>query len=451
MARTMFLPIKPVCIRPRKDGTSIIHIQYCYSNERKTILDTKITIPVECWDKENLCIKQNLPTPFGTSKELNEALRIQLRLAEDVISFAIKRNIPDRGKFVKKYYSPDLDIYALSEIVQKNEHYLKEQKEKENSKTNLDIFFQIDDYIQSKTKKVCKDMPRIYRNMKDHLLEFQSYRGEAITFDCLDLTFYEELVDFLSYEYIQKRRKQKIVGLKINTIGKTIKQFRTFLRNRIRKRIIPPIDMDGWSILEEEVDAVYLTWEEIRLIQHVNLARYSHLEDYRNDFVLGCLTGLRFSDFSRLDEYDLRGDMLYKKQEKSDHWVVIPLRSVAADILMNRFKKNSPSHTNAEFNRHIKTIAKLARVTKPVKHSYKKGNRDVVEVKPKNEWVTSHTCRRSFCTNEFLAGTPVELVMKISGHKSVKDFYKYIRITPEEAGQKIKELWLQRGQMGVLI
>jgi hypothetical protein len=37
--------------------------------------------------------------------------------------------------------------------------------------------------------------------------------------------------------------------------------------------------------------------------------------------------------------------------------------------------------------------------------------------------------------------------MKISGHKSVKDFYKYIRITPEEAGQKIKKLWKNRGGM----
>ena len=55
--------------------------------------------------------------------------------------------------------------------------------------------------------------------------------------------------------------------------------------------------------------------------------------------------------------------------------------------------------------------------------------------------------RSSFCTNEFLAGTPVELIMKISGHKSVKDFYKYIRITLEEAGQKIKELWKNRGGM----
>jgi hypothetical protein len=39
--------------------------------------------------------------------------------------------------------------------------------------------------------------------------------------------------------------------------------------------------------------------------------------------------------------------------------------------------------------------------------------------------------------------------MKISGHKSVKDFYKYIRISPEEAGQKIKELWMKRGDMDI--
>jgi hypothetical protein len=26
--------------------------------------------------------------------------------------------------------------------------------------------------------------------------------------------------------------------------------------------------------------------------------------------------------------------------------------------------------------------------------------------------------------------------MKINGHKSLRDFYKYIRITPVEAGQK---------------
>jgi hypothetical protein len=46
-----------------------------------------------------------------------------------------------------------------------------------------------------------------------------------------------------------------------------------------------------------------------------------------------------------------------------------------------------------------------------------------------------------------MAGTPVELIMKISGHNRTKDFYKYIRISPEEAANKIKELWIKRDGM----
>ncbi len=64
-------------------------------------------------------------------------------------------------------------------------------------------------------------------------------------------------------------------------------------------------------------------------------------------------------------------------------------------------------------------------------------------------WITSNTARRSFCTNEFLSGTQGLLIMRISGHKSEKDFYKYIRIDPREAAEKIKLLWMQRDQMEV--
>lgn len=54
-----------------------------------------------------------------------------------------------------------------------------------------------------------------------------------------------------------------------------------------------------------------------------------------------------------------------------------------------------------------------------------------------------------FCTNEFLKGTPVYLIMKISGHKREKDFYRYIRIDPKEAAEKIKMLWMERDEMEV--
>lgn len=130
--------------------------------------------------------------------------------------------------------------------------------------------------------------------------------------------------------------------------------------------------------------------------------------------------------------------MLYKKQDKSDHWVVIPLRDEAYFIFTKEFKRTIPQITNSDFNYYIKEVAKIAVIDQLIKFSHKKGNRDIITMKPKYAWITSHTCRRSFCTNEFLAGTPVDLIMKIRGHKSLRDFYRYIKITPEEAGQKIR-------------
>jgi site-specific recombinase XerD len=436
----MNLPIKAVCEKRfmRKNGTSLVYIQYCYSADKRTLLNTGIALPPQYWNKKKACISDNLPTQFGIEKTLNDSLKNSMTIVKDLIAYAKRKNVLCVGEFVKVKFRPDLEVNTLNSF---------DNCEIQLNGFNLDIYHQIDDYSKSKEKKVCKDMPRIYRNMKEHLKAFEEFRKKPITFNCLDLNFYEEFVDFLTYDYIQMRRKVVTVGLKVNTIGKTIKQLRTFLRNRIRKKIIPPIDMDGWTILEEEVDAAYLTMKEINAIYNLDLSDQPHLISFRNDFVLGCLTGLRFSDFAEIMQEDVRKDMLYKKQKKSEHWVVIPLRTEAKEILKTRFENNFVTPTNAEFNRHIKTIAELARITDPIKFSHKKHGKDVIETKPKYAWITSHTCRRSFCTNEFLAGTPVELIMKISGHKSVKDFYKYIRITPEEAGNKIKEIWKIRGGM----
>jgi hypothetical protein len=136
-------------------------------------------------------------------------------------------------------------------------------------------------------------------------------------------------------------------------------------------------------VVGEEVDAEYLNWDEIEKIWKLDLSRHPHFIPYRDDFVLGCLTGLRFSDFSVLESPDIRGEFLYKKQQKSSHRVVIPLRQAAKDILEHRFKKGYEPLTNAEFNRHIKSVCKLAGITERVKHTHTKGNKKINEVKPK--------------------------------------------------------------------
>jgi site-specific recombinase XerD len=432
-------PIKIICDkRTRRDGTNPLYIQYCFSGEKRTLLNTGISVSPSYWNKKTGKVSKDHPQVNTHNKELQK----QLRVVEDLIEIATEKKI-DPLPFVKKTFKPDLDHNKLS-----NETSIAEwdrQTKNQKEKVKKTFYFQLEDYMHSKERKVSPVMQRIYRNMRHHLEEFEKYRGIKITFEMLDLTFYEQLVDFLTYDYVLRRRtSSNIKGLRVNTIGKTIKELRTFLRNRIRKKIIAPIDMEGWTILEEEIDAVYLSWAEIEKIKHADLTAHPHLIRYRDDFVLGCMTGLRFSDYSTIQPQDIRDNMLYKKQQKSNHWVVIPLRAEARNILMKRFSEKHAELTNVLFNRYIKEIAKLAGLTEKIKHSYKKGNKTITEIKPKSEWVMSHTCRRSFCTNEFLAGTPVELIMKISGHKSVKDFYKYIRISPEEAGRKILQIWQER-------
>jgi hypothetical protein len=87
----MLLPIKPICSasKIRRDGTSLIFIQYCMSADNKTLLNTEITIPPRFWNKKLNRVSDNLPPEVSEAVELNKELQRQIRLAEDIISFAI--------------------------------------------------------------------------------------------------------------------------------------------------------------------------------------------------------------------------------------------------------------------------------------------------------------------------------------------------------------------------
>lgn len=98
--------------------------------------------------------------------------------------------------------------------------------------------------------------------MRKNLLNYQDYQRISITFDSFDASFYERFIKYLTYEIPLLRRNKLIRGLKINTIGKTIKHLKSFLKDRIARKIIPFMDLSFLKSMEEEVDAVYLSWSE---------------------------------------------------------------------------------------------------------------------------------------------------------------------------------------------
>lgn len=212
----------------------------------------------------------------------------------------------------------------------------------------------------------------------------------------------------------------------------------------MKKKIIPFVDLSDYKVLEEDGDSVYLSWEEISVIYHFDLSKKQYLEKYRDLLVLGCLTGFRFSDYSDIKPDEVRNGMLYVAQQKTLATVVVPLRRDAKAILIDKYNMQMPQISNPNFNEYIKEVCKLAGITEEVKITHKRGNKTIEEVRPKYAWIISHTCRRSFCTNEYLASTPTDLIMTISGHKTEKAFRKYIKADKVQKANMIKKLWDNR-------
>jgi hypothetical protein len=127
----------------------------------------------------------------------------------------------------------------------------------------LAIYWNIDDYVESKRSTVKHCTINVTNAMKAHLKSFESFRKGLITFDSFDMNFYEEFVKYLTYDIIQLRRKEVIKGQKVNSVGKTIKHLKSFLKDRMRKKIIPFMDLGVYKVMEEEVDTAYLTWQEL--------------------------------------------------------------------------------------------------------------------------------------------------------------------------------------------
>ena len=75
----------------------------------------------------------------------------------------------------------------------------------------------------------------------------------------------------------------------------------------------------------------------------------------------------------------------------------------------------------------------------------KQSKKEYYEItKAKWEMVSSHTCRRTFCTLKFLKGMPAMAIMKFSGHKSERSFMKYLKLEAEVTAKKYREyFWLQ--------
>jgi integrase len=192
----------------------------------------------------------------------------------------------------------------------------------------------------------------------------------------------------------------------------------------------------------EDVDNIALSEADLKALEQLDLSSRPGLDRVRDQFLVGCYTGLRFSDFSRLTADNIRDGFIEITQQKTGKPVVIPIHQVVSDIIAKYEGGLPEAISQQKTNDYLKDICKQVKSfrEKASKTKTTGGMRTTVNYE-KWEIVTTHTARRTFATNAYRQGIPTISIMAITGHKTERSFLKYIKVTSKEHAKIMAGVW----------
>ena len=258
----------------------------------------------------------------------------------------------------------------------------------------------------------------------------------------------------ITQEHIDMLSDHLILDLEwsMNTHAKFMMDMLQMFKYAVKLKKLPPAILTElkFDTSREETDAIYITMDQIMEMYGIKKFDLPEQEVVRDMFVIGCFTGMRFSDYSVLDPSAIRNNRLSFIQVKTGAKVTIPIHPIVNEILQKYNYVLPPVPRNNEFNAIIKTVGeKMPSLHVPFTKqiTYK---RELVEIeKMKYEFLMTHTARRSFCSNEYIRGTDPMIIMSISGHKSYKSFMRYIKVSGDQFADKMEKIWQEREEKGL--
>lgn len=273
-----------------------------------------------------------------------------------------------------------------------------------------------------------------HKNTRKRVNEYLQSRGISdIALTDLGKDFYDDFINYLNSQ-----------GYAKNTIGKRIKDLKAMINilpsaSRVNCEFV---EKGKCSQLSEDIDNIALSEEELK-----TLAEYpftGHLEIVRDEFLLLCWTGCRYSDLGKLNRSNIinlpNGKAFSIRQQKTGADVVIPIMPEIESILTKYDYNLRKPIANQVFNRFLKEMGEKARLEEIVKIKRTEGGEEVTHEYKKWEVVSAHTARRSFATNMYRRRFPTLMIMSITGHTTESSFLKYIKVSKKENASLMLEL-----------
>lgn len=275
---------------------------------------------------------------------------------------------------------------------------------------------------------------REYARTYYYIQEYEKNRKIRLEFCDIDKLFFNDFVTYLQE-----------LNLSTNTIWHKTVSIKAVMKAANEQELTDNTKYATFKNISEESQAVALSEKELDLLAKFDFSQSPRLERTRDLFLIGCWTGLRFSDFTRIKRENIKDNMLTIQQQKTNEFVTIPLHPVFISI-WEKYNGVLPSDiSNRQFNDNLKDVCKAAGINERVMKSITKGGKKQTTVYEKWQLVSSHTARRSFATNLYKSGFPSISIMQITGHKTESSFLKYIKVTKEEHAKMLMMHWSKKG------
>jgi integrase len=163
------------------------------------------------------------------------------------------------------------------------------------------------------------------------------------------------------------------------------------------------------------VDSIYLTLADLdRLFNLLDQEPPEYIKNALVPFLAGCLTGQRWQTYTKLNKkmvfYTAGQGFINIRQEKTGVNVSIPV----TDRLLWLLDQETAGLKQAVTIKYLREAGKLAGLL-----NYGQ--------------IGTHTARRTFATNMVLAGVDIYKIMAITGHKTEKEFRKYVKMEQLQA------------------
>ncbi len=398
-------------------------------NYKELVYGTGVSILPSLWDAET-------QRPTTDKKLLSKYFLFKDQVK--TIKSRLDKIHEETGKFLL-YCETHGNTFTLSELKEYLDSKFKPEKIQTTKNITLNEYIAqyIDDMetgvrTNDKGARFSPGTIKNYRGFQVQFNNFQKETGRNLDFNGITLSFYNKFV-----AYFNRKNASP------NTTGRHIKTIKVIMRASMEEGLHNNQDFTRrkFITIKTEVKSIYLTAKEVKQLHNLDLSQEPKLQLIRDVFLCGCYTGLRYSDYSRISDQYIKENEGYKAidmdTKKTGQRVVIPIRQELEEILL-RYNWNLPPTVEQTLNKEVKNIAARVGITEKVeKYTHSNGVAIAAELVNKNTLITSHTARRTALTQMYLAGMNPTDIMKISGHKTEKNFRLYLKLNEQETADKV--------------